>query len=129
MADTKIVISENDIDTMIDDYAKQRAYTAKISVELSGVNEPDTLLLLRTMQKKAPSVDDLAPICEAMLDGRSISFVTDNGEHIHPIVYNRGTGNALHLMFEDAPYLYDRLQQVIYALLLKKLTPRLASSN
>ena len=129
MADTKIILNDKGIDEIIAEYAKQRETESKISVELSGINEPDTLLLLRTMQKKVPTVDDLAPICEAMLDGRSIAFITDTGERIHPIVYNRGAGNALHIMFQDAPYLYDKLQQTIYALLLKKLTPHLAGSN
>ena len=129
MADTTITMSPNDVNSIIEDYAKNRASTANITVELSGVNELDPLVLLRVMSIKQPGVDDLAPVCEDMLDGRTIKFKNNGKDIYHSVVYNRGNGNRLALMFTDAVYLYDILQQTIYALLLKKLTPHLESSN
>ena len=129
MADTPITMSPSDVNNIIDDYAKNRAVTAGITVELSGVNEIDPLTLLRVMSIKQPGVDDLAPVCEDMLNGRTIKFKNNGQDIYHPVVYNKGNGNNLALMFTDAVYLYDILQQTIYALLLKKLTPHLESSN
>lgn len=129
MADTTISMSPSDVDNIINDYAKNRAATANITVELSGVNELDPLVLLRVMSIKQPGVDDLAPVCEDMLDGRTIKFKNNGKDIYHTVVYNKGNGNKLALMFTDAVYLYDILQQTIYALLLKKLTPHLESSN
>lgn len=129
MADTPITMSPSDVNNIIDDYAKNRAVTAGITVELSGVNEIDPLTLLRVMSIKQPGVDDLAPVCEDMLNGRTIKFKNNGQDIYHPVVYNKGNGNNLTLMFTDAVYLYDILQQTIYALLLKKLTPHLESSN
>lgn len=129
MADTAIRLGRKDIDDIISDYAAKKALTENISVEFSGLNELDTLTLLKTMSIKEPSVTDLAPVCEIMLDGRQIKFIDGEGNEFHPVAYNRGNGNSLHLMFKDAPYLYDTLQETIYALLLKKLTPHLVSSN
>ena len=129
MADTTIEINPSDVNKIVEDYTKQRAAIGDISVELSGVNELDPLVLLETMSIKNPGVRDLAPVVETMLDGRTIKF-KKGGEPIwHPISYNRGSGNSLHMMFTEAPYLYDILQQTIYALLLKKSTPHLESSN
>jgi hypothetical protein len=128
MADKTIVVTPDDVNKIISDYAKQKMLAAQIAVELSGVNELDPLTLLRIMSIKEPGADDLAPACELMLDGRSISF-TLNGKEIWGLSYNRGSGNSLQLMFTDKPYLYDILQQTIYALLLKKLTPHLEGSN
>ena len=129
MADTPITMSPSDVNNIIDDYAKNRASTASITVELSGVNELDPLVLLRVMSIQQPGVDDLAPVCEDMLDGRTIKFKKDGKDIYHPVIYNRGSGNKLAMMFTDAVYLYDILQQTVYALLLKKLTPHLESSN
>ena len=129
MADTPITMSPSDVNSIIDDYAKNRAVAAGITVELSGVNEIDPLTLLRVMSIKQPGVDDLAPVCEDMLDGRTIKFKNNGQDIYHPVVYNRGSGNKLAMMFTDAVYLYDILQQTIYALLLKKLTPHLEGSN
>lgn len=129
MADTAISMSPSDVDNIINDYAKNRAATANITVELSGVNELDPLVLLRVMSIKQPGVDDLAPVCEDMLDGRTIKFKNNGKDIYHAVVYNKGNGNKLALMFTDAVYLYDILQQTIYALLLKKLTPHLEGSN
>ena len=129
MADTPVTMSPSDVNNIIDDYAKNRAVTANITVELSGVNELDPLTLLRVMSIKQPGVDDLAPVCEDMLDGRTIKFKNNGQDIYHAVVYNRGSGNRLAMMFTDAVYLYDILQQTIYALLLKKLTPHLEGSN
>lgn len=129
MTETKMVLTPNDVDGIINDYAKQKVLLAQITVELSGANELDPLTLLRVMSIKEPGVDDLAPACELMLDGQSIKFTLNGKEVWHPVIYNRGNGNSLHLMFADVPYLYDILQQTVYALLLKKLTPHLEGSN
>ena len=129
MADKVITLSPSDVDNIISEYAKSRASTAAISVELSGVNELDPVVLLRVMSIKQPGADDLAPVCEDMLDGRTIKFKLNGQDIYHPVIYNRGNGNRLALMFSDAVYLYDILQQTIYALLLKKLTPHLEGSN
>lgn len=129
MADTTISMSPSDVDNIINDYAKNRAATANVTVELSGVNELDPLVLLRVMSIKQPGVDDLAPVCEDMLDGRTIKFKNNGQDIYHAVVYNKGNGNKLAMMFTDAVYLYDILQQTIYALLLKKLTPHLEGSN
>jgi hypothetical protein len=64
-----------------------------------------------------------------MLDGRTIKFKKDGKDIYHTVIYNRGSGNRLAMMFTDAVYLYDILQQTVYALLLKKLTPHLEGSN
>ena len=129
MADTAIVMSPSEVDNIITDYAKNKNATAGITVELSGVNELDPLVLLRVMSIKNPSVDDLAPVVEEMLDGRTIKFKNGSQDVFHPVIYNKGNGNRLHLLFTDAVYLYDILQQTVYALLLKKLTPHLEGSN
>lgn len=126
MADEKIVIKPSDVDSIISEYATAR--TGDIAVEFSGVNNLDVLFLLDIMNKKQPSATDLAPAAEAMLDGRVITF-TQGGKEIKTLAYNRGSGNSLHMMFADEPYLYDILQQTCYALMLKKLTPHLGSSN
>lgn len=129
MADTTITMSPNVVNNIIEDYAKSKGSTAGITVELSGVNELDPLILLRVMSIKNPTVDDLAPVAEEMLDGRTIKFKNGSQDIFHPVIYNKGNGNRLHLLFSDAVYLYDILQQTIYALLLKKLTPHLEGSN
>lgn len=129
MAETSVKMSPSDVNDIIEDYAKNRGSTANITVELSGVNELDPLVLLRVMSIKQPGVDDLVPVCEDMLDGRTIKFKNGSEDIYHPVIYNKGNGNRLHLMFTDAVYLYDILQQTIYALLLKKLTPHLEGSN
>lgn len=129
MEDKTVTLNQHDVDSIIDEYGKQRARLDELTVEFSGVNELDTLLLLKTMSVKSPTVNDLAPVCEIMLDGRTINFKYKGTGIYHPVAYSRGNGNALHLMFTDAPYLYDFLQQTIYALLLKKLTPHLEGSN
>ena len=129
MADTAITISPSDVNNIINDYAKSKREEAGITVELSGVNELDPLVLLRVMSIKEPSVDDLAPAVEDMLNGRTIKFKQGDKDIYHPVTYNRGTGNRLHMMFTDAVYLYDILQQTVYALMLKKLTPHLEGSN
>lgn len=129
MTDTAITMSPDAVNNIIEDYAKSKSSTAGITVELSGVNELDPLVLLRVMSIKNPTVDDLAPVVEEMLDGRTIKFKNGSQDIFHPVVYNKGNGNRLHLLYSDAVYLYDILQQTIYALLLKKLTPHLESSN
>lgn len=124
----KITITPSDVDKIIKEYREQRAAASQITVEFSGVNNLDTLLLLRIMEKKEPTVDDIAHAAEIMLDGQTITF--KNGEEtVFALAYNRGTGNALHLMFDNDAALYDILQQAVYALMLKKLTPHLVGSN
>ena len=128
METKKIAIKPEDVDNIIKEYNVQRAAAAQITVEFSGINNIDVLLLLRIMGKKEQSVDDIAQAAEVLLDGQTIKFV--NGSTVlKTIVYNRGNGNALHVMFADDAYLYDILQQTVYALLLKKLTPHLEGSN
>ena len=129
MADTAITMSPDEVNNIIEDYAKSKGSTAGITVELSGANELDPLVLLRVMSIKNPSVDDLAPVVEEMLDGKTIKFKNGSQDIFHPVIYNKGNGNRLHLLFTDAVYLYDILQQTVYALLLKKLTPHLEGSN
>lgn len=129
MAETKSFrLDPAEIDKIINDYKQQRKAAANIVVEFSGVNDIDVLVLLKIMSKDEPSVDDIARAAEIMLDGQRITFL-NNGESIFALSYNRGQGNALHLMFTDKAYLYDVLQQTVYALMLKKLTPHLESSN
>ena len=123
-----IKINPDDVEKIVREYTTQRERAANITVELSDVNELDTLVLLRTMENKAPSVDDIAKVAEIMLDGQAITFM-DGETPIYSLRYNRGGGNKLHLMFTDKPYLYDILQQTIYVLMLKKLTPHLEGSN
>ena len=123
-----IVITPDDVDNIIRDYGAQRAATAQIVVELSGINNIDVLLLLRIMGKKEQTVDDIAQAAEVLLDGQTIKFVYGSTV-LKTVAYNRGNGNALHMMFADEAYLYDVLQQTVYALLLKKLTPHLEGSN
>lgn len=128
MANETIKITPDDIDGIVKEYTTGRSKAANITVELSGVNEMDTLLLLRIMEKKPPEVDDIAQAAEIMLDGQAITF-TNGSEVIYSVRYNRGGGNKLHLLFTDRAYLYDMLQQTVYALMLKKLTPHLEGSN
>ena len=128
MADTKVVLNPAEVDKIIKDYKEQRQKAADLTVEFSGVNELDVLFLLKIMSKQEQGVDDIAAAAEIMLDGRTITF--KNGEEqVFVACYNRGSGNALHLMFADKPYLYDILQQAVYAMMLKKLTPHLEGSN
>ena len=128
MADTKVLINPNEVNKIIKDYAEQRKKAENLTVEFSGVTDLDVLFLLKIMSKKEQGVDDIAAAAEVMLDGRTITF--KNGEEqIFAASYNKGNGNALHLMFVDKPYLYDILQQAVYAMMLKKLTPHLEGSN
>ena len=128
MANETIKINPEDIDKILADYRAGREKAAHITVEFSGVNELDTLFLLRIMEKRAPEVDDIAQAAEIMFDGQAITFM--NGEEtVYSLRYNRGGGNKLHLMFTERAYLYDILQQTVYALMLKKLTPHLEGSN
>ena len=129
MADKKTVtVTPEDVDSILVDYRKSRASSDQITVEFSGVNNLDVLYLLEIMSKKEPSVADIARAAEIMLDGQTITFLSGTNT-IRTLAYNRGNGNALHLMFDDAAYLYDILQRAVYALMLKKLTPHLESSN
>lgn len=125
---TSFKLDPKGIDKIISDYRKQRKAAADIVVEFSGVNDIDVLFLLRIMSRDEPTVDDIAKAAEIMLDGQRITFLK-NDKSIFSLSYNRGNGNALHLMFMDKVYLYDILQQSIYALMLKKLTPHLEGSN
>ena len=123
-----ITLTPSDVNNIIEEYGKQRAASSQIAVKLSGVNNLDVLLLLQIMSKKEPEIVELEQACEIMLDNQSIEFW--NGDTlIASYAYNRGSGNKLHLMFVDEPYLYDILQQTVYALMLKKLTPHLESSK
>ena len=45
----KITITPDDVDSIIKEYREQRAAASQITVEFSGVNNLDTLLLLRIM--------------------------------------------------------------------------------
>ena len=129
MAENKtIVIAPGDVDNIVREYHEKREAMAQIAVEFSGVNNIDTLVLLRIMSKKVPDVSDIAQAAELMLDGQTITF-KDGSEVLYSVAYNRGKGNALHLMFSDKAYLYDILQETVYALMLKKLTPHLEGSN
>lgn len=128
MSEEVIKISATDVDNIASEYKKQRAAAANITVQLSGVNTLDTLFLLKIMSKKEPEVEDIAQAAETMLDGRTITFL-NGAQIIYSVAYNRSTGGALHLLFKDKAYLYDVLQQTVYALMLKKLTPHLESSN
>ena len=128
MAENAIKINSADIDNIVTEYTKQKLASANISVKFSGVNNLDVLFLLRVMNKKEPDINEIAEASETLLDGRTIEFW--NGDNLlYSCSYNRGNGNRLHLLFSDKVYLYDILQQTVYALLLKKLTPRLESSN
>lgn len=128
MTDNSITVSSADIDNIITDYAKQKIAALSIQVKLSGVNNLDVLFLLRVMNKKEPDVNELAEASEALLDNKTIEFWSGD-KLLYSCGYSRGAGNRLHMLFADKPYLYDMLQQTVYALLLKKLTPRLESSN
>ena len=127
MAD-KIKINPNEVDKIITEYREQREAASQIEIEFSGVNNIDPLVLLRIMGKQTPTVEDIAMAAELMLDGQTITF-TQGSEVVYNVCYNKGAGNALHLMFNDKAYLYDILQQAVYALMLKKLTPHLEGSN
>ena len=129
MAETEnVVLSPEDVDKILVDYRTKRAEASKITVEFSGVNDIDVLVLLKIMSKKEQSVDDIAMAAELMLDGRIITFRLGD-KVLFSCSYNRGNGNALHLMFKGKAYLYDILQETVYALMLKKLTPHLEGSN
>lgn len=128
MDNQKLTITPEDVNNILTEYKAQRDAAAYITVELSGVNNLDTLLLLRIMGKKEPSVEDIAQAAELMLDGQVITF-KNGSETIYSLAYNRGKGNALHLMFSENAALYDILQRTVYALMLKKLTPHLEGSN
>lgn len=129
MADEKgIVVSAADVDNIIAQYAEQRVAAAGVDVKLSGTNNLDVLFLLQVMGKKEPSVTDIAKASEVLLDGQTIEFWFGS-KLLYSCAYNRGTDNKLHMLFSDKAYLYDILQQTVYALLLKKLTPHLESSN
>ena len=128
MADAKIKISPEDVDKIIQDYKTQIAARGAISVEFSGVNNIDVLTLLRIMSKKEQSVDDIEHAAQILLDGQTITF-TKGTDVMYTVNYNRGSGNALYLLFSDNAYLYDILQETVYALMLKKLTPHLEGSN
>lgn len=123
-----IVINSAEVDNIISEYAKQKVASAGITVKLSGTNNLDVLFLLHVMGKKEPDINELAEASEALLDGKSIEF-WNKDKLLYSCVYNRGSGNKLHMLFSDKVYLYDILQQTVYALLLKKLTPRLESST
>ena len=125
---TSFKLDPAEVNKIIEDYRQQRKAAANITVEFSGINDIDVLVLLKIMSKDEPSVDDIARAAEIMLDGQRITFLND-GVSVFALSYNRGQGNSLHLMFTDKAYLYDILQQSIYALMLKKLTPHLESSN
>ena len=126
--ETKLKISPDDVNNIIQDYKEQRKAAANLTVGLSGTNTLDPLFLLKIMSKREPSVDEIAQAAETMLDGQTITF--KNGDvQVYSLSYNRGNGNALHMMFTDKVFLYDILQQTVYALLLKKLTPHLGGSN
>ena len=128
MSGTKIKISPEDVDKIIQDYKAQRAAREAISVEFSGVNNIDVLTLLRIMSKKEQSFDDIEHAAQILLDGQTITF-TKGTDVMYTVNYNRGSGNALYLLFSDNAYLYDILQETVYALMLKKLTPHLEGSN
>ena len=123
-----IVINSAEVDNIISEYAKQKVASAGITVKLSGTNNLDVLFLLHVMGKQEPDINELAEASEVLLDGQSIEF-WNKDKLLYSCVYNRGSGNKLHMLFSDKVYLYDILQQTVYALLLKKLTPRLESSN
>lgn len=120
-------INQKEITKIYENFAAGKATQSEIEVEFDSINNIDTLVLLRAMSKE-PEVSEFAPIIETALDGHSIKFLLGD-KVLKSIAYNRGSGNALHLMFSDEPYLYDLLQQTVYALLLKKLTPHLEDSN
>lgn len=122
-----IRVDQAETDKIVEEYAKGRELRNKIVVELDDVNNVDTLILLRVMTG-TPDINALAPLVETFLDGHKITFKIGE-EVLKTVNYNKGSGNALHLMFRDEPYLYDLLQQTVYTLLLKKLTPRSEGSN
>lgn len=108
-------------------YSEGKALRDSITVEIDAINTLDPLVLLRAMSKELDVVE-FAPIVETAINGHTVSFI-HNDKVLKTVAYNKGSGNALHLMFTDTPYLYDLLQQTVHALLLKKLTPHLEDSN
>ena len=78
MTNQKITITPGDVDNIIREYREQRTAASQITVEFSGVNNLDTLLLLRIMEKKEPTVDDIAHAAEIMLDGQVITFPSES---------------------------------------------------
>lgn len=128
MENKEITLASSDIDCIINDYSRQKVELGQVSVKFSGINNLDVLFLLQVMNKKEPDINELAEACEVMLDGRTITFMHGD-KQVYSCSYNRGNGNKLHLMFVDMPYFYDILQQTVYALMLKKLTPHLESSK
>lgn len=121
-----IKVDQKELNNIYDKFVKSKDIKANITVEFDNVNNVDPIVLIRVMGD-APDAAALAPVVETMLDGHTIKFFYGD-KTIKSISYNRGSGNSLHLMFDDAPYLYDLLQQTAYALLLKKLTPDLEGS-
>lgn len=124
-----IKMNVDEMDKIISDFSKGKELKAEIYVEFDNINNVDTLILLRAMGKE-PDPNEIAAIAELMLDGHSISFKRGE-EVIVSCNYNKGSGGKLHLMplFQDNPCYYDILQQAVYCLLLKKLTPHLDGSN
>lgn len=122
-----IKTGSEELQKIYEDCASGRLLRDKIVVEMDDINNIDTLVLIRAMSGDF-DVTTFAPVLEAALDGHTIKFTLDN-EVLQTVSYNRGGGNKLHLLFGEKPYLYDILQQTVYALLLKKLTPHLEGSN
>ena len=72
--ETKLKISPDAVNDIIQDYKEQRKAAANLTVELSGTNTLDPLFLLKIMSKREPSVDEIAQAAETMLDGQTITF-------------------------------------------------------
>lgn len=126
----KIVLTAEEAEKITKEYAEGLDLKSQIYVELEGTKEVDTLVLLRVMDNKL-DFDLFASVMETFLDGASIVFRINDTEEgvVFRCVYNKGSGNRLHLMFTEKPYLYDVLQKAVYVLMLKKLTPHLEGSN
>lgn len=123
-----ITIKKEDIEKTAEEFITGKNIKSKIYVEFDDVNTVDTLILLRVFNGDITS-DTLDNLAELMLDGHTIMLKTDDSTVVKSVAYNKGNGNKLSLMFNDAPYLYDNVLNAVYTILLKKLTPHLDGSK
>lgn len=112
--------TSNDVQTIMDDFAKGRDVLNGLSVEiLPDENQVDALLLLRTFNSDK-TTEDLVPLAQALCRNRTIK-ISQGSRELTSVHYD-GTASFATL-FVKQPWILDILLNCCYAIMLKKLTP------
>jgi hypothetical protein len=113
------------IRSMSESYRKGLEWMDEVEVDIPRENNVDPLLLVRTINGPK-DIDGLIPLAVEMLRGQTITF-SRNGK----IIYKASMGQMPNMstIFAGHPEFLELVLNVVYGLMLKKLTPLSVASK